>query len=97
MKTILVTGGAGFIGSNFVPYFLENHADCKLINLDLITYAGELKNLQEIENNPRYEFVKGDICDREIVEGLFLKNQIDGVIHCQHIGFEVGDAVVFVG
>lgn len=81
MKTILVTGGAGFIGSNFVPYFLENHADCKLINLDLITYAGELKNLQEIENNPRYEFVKGDICDRELVESLFSKNHIDGVIH----------------
>ena len=81
MKTILVTGGAGFIGSNFVPYFLEKHADYKLINLDLITYAGELKNLKEIEKNPRYEFVKGDICDRELVESLFAKNHIAGVIH----------------
>ena len=81
MKTVLITGGAGFIGSNFVPYFLEKHADYKLINLDLITYAGELKNLQEIEKNPRYEFVKGDICDRELVESLFAKNHISGVIH----------------
>jgi dTDP-glucose 4,6-dehydratase len=81
MKTVLITGGAGFIGSNFVPYFLEKHADYKLINLDLITYAGELKNLQEIEKNPRYEFVKGDICDRELVESLFAKNHIAGVIH----------------
>lgn len=80
-KTILVTGGAGFIGSNFVPYFLEKHADYKLINLDLITYAGELKNLQEVEKNSRYEFVKGDICDRELVESIFAKNHIDGVIH----------------
>jgi dTDP-glucose 4,6-dehydratase len=81
MKTVLITGGAGFIGSNFVPYFLEKHTDYKLINLDLITYAGELKNLQEIEKNPRYEFVKGDICDRELVESLFTKNHIAGVIH----------------
>jgi dTDP-glucose 4,6-dehydratase len=80
-KTILVTGGAGFIGSNFVPYFLEKYSDYKLINLDLITYAGELKNLQEVEKSSRYEFVKGDICDRELVERLFAKNHIAGVIH----------------
>jgi dTDP-glucose 4,6-dehydratase len=80
-KTILVTGGAGFIGSNFVPYFLEKYSDYKLINLDLITYAGELKNLQEIERHPRHEFVKGDICDRELVESVFAKNHIAGVIH----------------
>jgi dTDP-glucose 4,6-dehydratase len=80
-KTILITGGAGFIGSNFVPYFLEKHSDYKLMNLDLITYAGELKNLQEVEKNSRYEFVKGDICDRELVESLFAKNNIAGVIH----------------
>jgi dTDP-glucose 4,6-dehydratase len=81
MKTVLITGGAGFIGSNFVPYFLEKHTDYKLINLDLITYAGELKNLHEVEKNPRYEFVKGDICDRELVERLFAKNHIAAVIH----------------
>ena len=80
-KTILVTGGAGFIGSNFVPYFLEKYSDYKLINLDLITYAGELKNLQEIEKHPRYEFVKGDICDRALVESIFAKNKISDVIH----------------
>ena len=81
MKTVLITGGAGFIGSNFVPYFLEKHTGYKLINLDLITYAGELKNLLEVEKNPRYEFVKGDICDLELVESLFAKNHIAGVIH----------------
>lgn len=80
-KTILVTGGAGFIGSNFVPYFLEKYSDYKLINLDLITYAGELKNLQEVEKNPRYEFIKGDICDRDLIEKIFAKNHIAGVIH----------------
>ena len=80
-KTILVTGGAGFIGSNFVPYFLEMYPDYKLINLDLITYAGDLKNLQEVVNSSRYEFVKGDICDRELVENIFANSHIAGVIH----------------
>lgn len=80
-KTILVTGGAGFIGSNFVPYFLEKHQDSVLINLDLLTYAGNLANLKEVEGNPRYKFVKGDICDRDLVEKLFSENNIQAVIH----------------
>lgn len=81
MKSILVTGGAGFIGSNFIPYFLTAHADYKVVNLDLLTYAGTLDNLKEVEENPRYEFVKGDICDRILVESLFNKYNFDGVIH----------------
>ena len=81
MRTILVTGGAGFIGSNFVPYFLENNQDVHVVNLDVLTYAGDLENLKEIENHSRYTFVKGDICDRELVASLFNEYNFTGVIH----------------
>ena len=80
-KTILVTGCAGFIGSNFVPYFLEKYPNYNLVNLDLLTYAGNLENLKECENNPRYKFIKGDICNRELVEFIFSEFDIRGVIH----------------
>lgn len=80
-KTILVTGCAGFIGSNFVPYFLEKYSNYNLVNLDLLTYAGNLENLKECENNPRYKFIKGDICNRELVEFIFNEFDIQGVIH----------------
>lgn len=81
MKNILVTGGAGFIGANFVPYFIENNPGYHLVNLDLLTYAGNLDNVKEVENHPRYTFVKGDICDRNFVEELFQKYQFHDVIH----------------
>ena len=81
MKHILVTGGAGFIGANFVPYFIENNSDYHLVNLDLLTYAGNLENVSEVENHPRYTFVQGDICDRNFVEELFQKYQFHDVIH----------------
>ncbi|MCA1965399.1 MAG: dTDP-glucose 4,6-dehydratase [Flavobacterium sp.] len=81
MKHILVTGGAGFIGANFVPYFIENNPNCHLVNLDLLTYAGNLDNVKEVENHPRYTFVQGDICDRYFVEQLFQKYQFHDVIH----------------
>lgn len=81
MKKILITGGAGFIGSNFIPFFLEKNKDCHVINLDLLTYAGKSDNLKEVEGNARYTFVKGDICDRPLVESLFEKYAITGVIH----------------
>lgn len=81
LKSILITGGAGFIGSNFVPYFLEKNETYHIINLDLLTYAGDLSNLTEIEKNERYTFVKGDICDRVLIEKLFQEHDIRGVIH----------------
>ena len=81
MKTILITGGAGFIGANFIPHFLNNNLEYHVINLDLLTYAGDLENLKEVENNQKYTFVQGDICDRAFIEGLFLKYQFHDVIH----------------
>ena len=80
-KTILVTGGAGFIGSNFISYYLNENPNVNLVNLDNLTYAGDLSNLDEVENNSNYTFVKGDICDRGLIEQLFDKHQFDGVIH----------------
>ncbi|WP_156950046.1 dTDP-glucose 4,6-dehydratase [Maribacter antarcticus] len=80
-KTILVTGGAGFIGSNFIPYFLEANKHLSVLNLDKLTYAGNLDNLCVVANKKRYSFIKGDITNRQIVEKVFKENQIDGVIH----------------
>lgn len=81
MDAILVTGGAGFIGSNFIPYFLETHPNIQLVNLDALTYAGNLANLKEVEDHPNYTFIKGDIVDRSTVELLFEKYDFKGVIH----------------
>ena len=81
MQTILLTGGAGFIGSNFIPHFIENNPNYHLINLDLLTYAGSLENISEVENHPRYTFIQGDICDRSFVENIFHKYQFHDVIH----------------
>ena len=80
-KNILITGGAGFIGANFIPYFLEKHQDYNIINLDILSYAGDLKNLEEIKNNPRYTFITGDICDKDLLQEIFTKHTIAGVIH----------------
>ena len=80
-KTILVTGGAGFIGSNFVPYFCKKYPDYHIINLDKLTYAGNLDNLQECHDMSNYTFVQGDICDVSMLEKLFAEYDIRGVIH----------------
>jgi len=79
MKTYLVTGGAGFIGSNYVLYMLNKYNNVKIINLDKLTYAGNLENLKDVENNPNYTFIQGDICDKELIEKLFSENDIDYV------------------
>lgn len=81
MTHILVTGGAGFIGSNFVPYFLEAYSEVHVVNIDALTYAGNLENLEEVDGHERYTFIKGDICDRKLIEELFEKYDIKGVIH----------------
>lgn len=81
VKSILITGGAGFIGSHVVKFFLNNQPDVNIVNLDKLTYAGNLQNLVEIENNKNYTFVKGDICDEKLIDKLFEKYKFDGVIH----------------
>jgi len=99
MKSILLTGTAGFIGSNFVPYFLEKYPEYHLVNLDLLTYAGNLDNLAECKANPRYRFIKGDICNRELVEFIFNEYDIQGVIHFaaeSHVDNSIKNPGVFV-
>jgi dTDP-glucose 4,6-dehydratase len=99
MKHILVTGCAGFIGSNFVPYFLEKYPDYTLINLDLLTYAGSMENLKEVEGEERHRFVKGDIGNRELLEYLFEEYDIRGVIHFaaeSHVDNSIRNPGVFV-
>tara|TARA_B100001059_G_C17778715_1_gene552823 strand:- start:454 stop:1464 length:1011 start_codon:yes stop_codon:yes gene_type:complete len=81
MQVVLITGGAGFIGANFISYFLKKNEAYKVVNLDLLTYAGDLSNLSEVQENSRYIFIHGDICDREFVEALFNKYQFSAVIH----------------
>jgi len=98
-KSILLTGTAGFIGSNFVPYFLEKYPEYNLVNLDLLTYAGNLENLTECESNPRYKFIKGDICNRELIEFIFNEYDIRGVIHFaaeSHVDNSIKNPGVFV-
>ncbi len=81
MKTYLVTGGAGFIGSNFIHFMLKNYDDIKIINLDKLTYAGNLENLKPVENNPNYTFIQADICDKEFINNLFKHYDIDYVVN----------------
>ncbi len=81
MSRLLVTGGAGFIGSNFVHYWLREHAADRVVVLDALTYAGNLENLQPVAGNPQYRFVRGDIADRELVEGLLREEAVDTIVH----------------
>ncbi|MBP5668187.1 MAG: dTDP-glucose 4,6-dehydratase [Salinivirgaceae bacterium] len=97
--SILVTGGAGFIGSNFIPYFIEKHSDYHIINLDKLTYAGNLANLSEVEDSDQYTFVQGDICNRELVEYLFRQYDIRGVIHFaaeSHVDNSINGPEIFI-
>lgn len=81
MKTILITGGCGFIGSNFIRYALENHSDWNIVNLDKLTYAGNPENLASVRNHPRYRFLRGDICDHELVDSILRGYGIEGIIN----------------
>ncbi len=99
LRSILVTGGAGFIGANFIPYFLNENKDIHLINLDLLTYAGNLENLNEVAGDSRYTFVKGDIKDQALVQSLFQKYDIRGVIHFaaeSHVDNSISNPEVFL-
>ncbi|SDS17766.1 dTDP-glucose 4,6-dehydratase [Gramella sp. MAR_2010_147] len=96
---ILITGGAGFIGSNFIPYFLESNPGYTVINLDLLTYAGDLNNLKEIERHPRYKFIQGNINDEKLVKGLFSEFNIKGVINFaaeSHVDNSIEEPEVFI-
>ncbi len=99
MKTYLVTGGAGFIGSNFVIYMLNKYNDVKIINLDKLTYAGNLENLKSLEGNENHIFVQGDICDKELVTSLFEKYEIDYVVNFaaeSHVDRSIKEPEIFV-
>ena len=99
MKTYLVTGGAGFIGANFVLYMLGRYDDVRIINLDKLTYAGNLENLKSVEKNPNYRFVQADICDKEAVSALFREEQIDYVVNFaaeSHVDRSIANPQIFV-
>lgn len=78
---LLVTGGAGFIGANFILYWVKEHPEDKIINIDKLTYAGNLENLKEVEHNKNYKFVKGDVCDAELIDKLIKKEDVDMIVH----------------
>lgn len=99
MKKILITGGAGFIGSHVVRLFVQQYPDYQIFNLDALTYAGNLENIIDIENEPNYTFVKGDITDERFINNLFQEQQFDGVIHLaaeSHVDRSIEDPMAFV-
>ena len=99
MKKILITGGAGFIGSHVVRRMVTRYPQYKIVNLDLLTYAGNLENIADIEDAPNYTFVKGDICDENFIRNLFDRYNFDGVIHLaaeSHVDRSITDPLAFV-
>lgn len=99
MKKILVTGGAGFIGSNFVKFIMNEHSDWIIVNLDALTYAGNLENLNKLEGDPRHVFIRGDITDKELVASLFNKYSFDYVVNFaaeSHVDRSIREPEVFI-
>lgn len=98
MKNIIITGGAGFIGSHVVRLFVNKYPEYNIINLDKLTYAGNLANLKDIEDKPNYTFVKGDICDFELIRRLMREHSVDGIIHLaaeSHVDRSIKDPFTF--
>ena len=99
MKTILITGGAGFIGSHVIRLFVNKYPDTQIVNLDKLTYAGNLENLKDIQDKPNYKFEKGDIVDANYINDLFDKHQFDGVIHLaaeSHVDRSISNPLEFI-
>jgi dTDP-glucose 4,6-dehydratase len=99
MKCIVVTGGCGFIGSNFIRYALDRYPELSIINVDKLTYAGNLENLADLEGNPRYAFERGDICDREFIDSVFNSKPVDALINFaaeSHVDRSILDSGPFV-
>lgn len=98
-RSVLVTGGAGFIGSNFINHFMAGNPGCRVVNLDILTYAGNLKNLVAVQDNPDYRFVKGDICDGPLVARLLAEEKIDALLHFaaeSHVDRSITGPEIFV-
>jgi dTDP-glucose 4,6-dehydratase len=97
--TVLITGGAGFIGSHVVRRMVKRYAQYRIVNLDALTYAGNLENLRDLESAPNYSFVKADITDSAAMEELFAREQFDGVIHLaaeSHVDRSISNPIDFV-
>ena len=99
MKTLLVTGGCGFIGSNFIRLQLQTYPDVSIVNVDKLTYAGNLENLADVDSDPRYHFEKGDICDRKFIDGVLASASIDAVVNFaaeSHVDRSILDSGPFI-
>ncbi len=100
MRTYLVTGGAGFIGSNYIHYMLNRYDnEIRIINVDALTYAGNLENLRDVENRDNYTFIKADICDKDAIGKIFAENDIDRVVHFaaeSHVDRSIREPEIFI-
>ena len=98
-KSILVTGGSGFIGSNFIKMVLDEHPEVKIVNLDSLTYAGNPENLKDVEDNSNYHFVHGNICDKNLVQQIIIEHEVDGILNFaaeSHVDRSIKNPKIFI-